>query len=76
MDAQLAMPYPLEKMLGHLSLDVGRSFESMPEKMESAMVRCRTCEMFCTCDEDVESCYFLCPNRDILDRLELIQGKI
>ena len=55
MDAQLAMPYPLEKMLGHLNLDVGRSFDLMPEKMEDAMVRCRMCENFCSCDEDVES---------------------
>ena len=70
MDAQLAMPYPLEKMLEHLNLDVGRSFDLMPEKMEDAMVRCRMCENFCSCDEDVESRYFLCPNRDILDWLE------
>jgi len=74
MIAQLAMPYPMGKMLGHLNLDIERSFQSMPENMEDAMVRCRTCEMFCTCDEDVESCYFLCPNRGTLDRLERIQG--
>ncbi|NQV83299.1 MAG: hypothetical protein HQ494_05710 [Rhodospirillales bacterium] len=74
MMAQLAMPYPLEKMLGHLNLDVGRSVEMMPETMEDAMVRCRTCEMYCTCDEDTESRYFLCPNRDLLDQLESIQG--
>lgn len=70
MDAQLAMPYPLEKMLGHLKLNVGRSFESMPEKMEDAIVKCRKCKEFCTCDEDLDSRYFLCPNRDLLDRLE------
>lgn len=76
MDAQLAMPYPLERMLGHLHLDVGRSFESMPEMMEDAMVKCRMCEMYCTCDEDVESRYFLCPNRNLLDQIERIQGKV
>ncbi len=76
MDAQLAMPYPLEKMLGYLNLDIERGFESMPEKMEDAMVRCHRCEMFCTCDENVESRYFLCPNRNLLDRLERNQGKI
>jgi len=76
MVAQVAMPYPLEKMLGHLNLDIERSFESMPEMMESAMVRCRQCEMFCACDEDVESRYFACPNRDFLDWLERLQGKI
>ncbi len=76
MVAQLAMPYQLEKMLGHLNLNIERGFESMPEMMEDAMVRCRKCEMFCTCDEDVESRYFVCPNRNLLDRLERIQGKI
>jgi hypothetical protein len=76
MVAQLAMPYPMERMLGHLNLDIERGFESMPEMMIDAMARCRRCELFCTCDEFVESRYFVCPNRDILDRLERIQGKI
>lgn len=76
MIAQLAMPYPMEKMLGYLNLDIERSFESMPEMMEDAMVRCRMCEMYCTCDENVESRYFLCPNRDLLDQIERIQGNI
>ncbi|MAF95868.1 MAG: hypothetical protein CMM60_08965 [Rhodospirillaceae bacterium] len=76
MVAQLAMPYPLEKMIGYLNLDIERSFESMPEMMEDAMAKCRMCEMYCTCDEDVESRYFVCPNRNLLDRLERIQGKI
>ena len=76
MDAQVTMPYPLERMLGHLDLNVGSCFESMPEKMEDAMVRCRRREMFCTCDEDLESRYFLCPNRGLLDRLESTQGII
>ena len=74
MMAQLAMPYPLERMLGHLNLDVGRSFEMMPEMMEDAMTRCRTCEMYCTCDEDAEGRYFQCPIRNLLDQLESIQG--
>ncbi len=76
MDAQLAMPYPMEKMLGHLNLDVGRSFELMPVMMEDAMVTCRMCERFSTCDENVESLYFVCPNRNLFDQLERIQGKI
>ncbi len=76
MDTQLAMPYPMEKMLGHLNLDIERSFEAMPEMMEDAMVRCRMCEMYCTCDEDVESRYFVCPNRNLFDQLERIQGMI
>ncbi|MEE8352597.1 MAG: hypothetical protein V3R37_10465 [Rhodospirillales bacterium] len=76
MIAQIAMPCPLEKMLGHLNLDVGRSFEAMPEKMEDAMVKCSKCGMFYTCDENVESRYFVCPNRNLLDQLERKQGKV
>ena len=76
MIAQIAMPCPLEKMLGHLNLDVERSFESMPEMMEDAMVKCSKCEMFFTCDENVESGYFICPNRNLLDRLERKQDKV
>ena len=76
MIAQIAMPYPMERMLEHMNLDIEYSFESMPGVMEDAMVRCRTCEKYCTCDEDVESRYFACPNRDLLDQLERTQGKI
>ena len=76
MVAQLAMPYPMEKMLAHLNLDIERSFEMVPEEMEDAMTKCRTCKAFHLCDEDMESRYFVCPNRNLLDRLERIQGKI
>ena len=75
MDAEYVMPYPLMRMLEHLNIDIERSFELMPEKMEDAMLTCRRCEMFLTCDELVESRYFICPNRDLLDQLEdLLQG--
>ena len=76
MVAQLAMPYPMERMLEYLNLDIERSFGAIPEVLEDAMVRCRMCEMFCSCDEDVESRYFVCPNRNLLDRIERIQGKV
>ncbi len=76
MVAQLAIPCALEKMLEHVSLDIGRCFELMPEAMEDAMATCRACEMSPSCDEDVESRYFICPNRNLLDRLERSQGKI
>jgi hypothetical protein len=34
------------------------------------------CKWFDNCDYNVESRYFLCPNRDFFDQLELLQGKI
>ncbi len=75
MIAEYVMPYPLMRMLEHLNIDIERSFELMPEKMEDAMLTCRRCEMFVTCDELVESRYFICPIRDLLDQLEdLLQG--
>ncbi len=76
MVAQITMPYPLEKMFEHLELDVERSFELLPAMMKDATVNCQMCSMFHTCDYDVESRYFMCPNRDLLDTLERMQGKI
>ena len=76
MVAQITMPYPLGKMFEHLDLDVERSFELLPAMMEDAMVSCRMCSMFRTCDFDVESRYFMCPNRDLLDKLERLLDKI
>lgn len=76
MAAQLAMPYPLKKMLAHLDLDIACGFQAEPVAMEEAMVACRMCKMFDSCDYDVESRYFLCPNRDLFDQLERQQGKI
>ena len=76
MAAKLPMPYPLEKMFEHLDLDIARGFQTSPVLMEQATVACRICEMFDKCDYDVESRYFLCPNRDLFDQLERLQGKI
>ncbi len=76
MVAQLTIPCALEKMLEHVSLDIERCFELMPEAMEDAMTTCQMCRKSPSCDENVESRYFVCPNRDLLDRLERIQGKI
>ncbi len=75
MAAQWAMPCPLEKMFEHLDLDIARGFQTVPMLMEEAMATCRTCKMLNNCDHDIESRYFLCPNRDILDELERLQGK-
>lgn len=76
MAAKLAMPNPLEKMFEHLDLDIARGIQTSPVLMEEATVACRMCEMFDNCDYDVESRYFLCPNRDRFDQLERLQGKI
>jgi hypothetical protein len=76
MAAQVAMPYPLRKMFEYLDLDKTRGFQTVPLMMEEAMVACRMCKLFDNCDDLVESRYFQCPNRDLLDRLERLQGKI
>ncbi len=75
MAAQATMPYPLRKMLEHLELDITRAYQAAPVPMEEAMVACRMCKMFHSCDYDVESRYFLCPSRDLFDQLERQQGK-
>ncbi len=76
MTAQWAMPYPLEKMFEHLDLDIARGFQTVPVRMEEAIAACRMCKMLDNCDYDVESRYFSCPNRDVFDQLELLQGRI
>ncbi len=76
MAAQWAMPYPLEKMFEHLDLDIARGFQTVPVLMEEAMAVCQMCKWLNNCDYNVESRYFLCPNRDVFDQLELLQGKI
>lgn len=76
MVAEYVMTYPLMRMLEHLNIDIERSFELMPEKMEDAIVKCRRCQMFVTCDELTESRYFMCPNRDLLDQLEDLLPRI
>jgi len=76
MAGKFAMPYPLEKMFEHLDLDIARAFRTSPVLMKEATVTCRMCKMFNKCDYEVESRYFLCPNRDAFDQLERLQGKI
>ncbi len=75
MVAQQVMPDPLKRMLEHLNINIERAFRLMPEQMEDAMQKCLTCEKYLSCDDDVESHYFICANRDILDRLEDLQDK-
>ena len=62
------------RMLEHLEIDSEIGFALMPEKMADAVVRCRTCKHFHTCDYDVESRYFRCRNRDLFDHLEDLQN--
>ena len=75
MVVQIPLPYPLERMFEHLELDVEWSFKLLPELMRDAVVDCQNCRTFHTCDYNVESRYFQCPNRTLLDQLERLQGK-
>lgn len=75
MTAQLAMPYPLTRMLEHLELNIERCFKLMPSDMEDAMQVCLTCTFSHACDYNSESRYFVCPNRGILDRLDDMQSE-
>ncbi len=70
MCAQQTLPFPLHRMFEHLAVDIGRSFELMPEKMQDAMQTCVVCDKFHMCDYNSESRYFRCPNRGLLDELE------
>lgn len=76
MSAQLVIPCALQKMLEYLNLDIEKSFRLMPDMMEDAMLKCQWCEAVHICEDDVESRYFTCPNRDLLDRLDRLQGNI
>ncbi len=75
MVAQQVMPDPLKRMLEHLNIDIERAFRLMPEQMEDAMQKCLRCKRFLSCDDDVEGRYFICANRDLLDRLEDLQDE-
>ena len=70
MTPQSKMPYPLGYMLEYLNIDIERSIQLMPAEMQGAVERCRQCDKFLACDFNVESRYFLCPNRELLDQLE------
>ncbi len=64
------MPHPLGCMLEYLDIDIESSIKLMPKEMQAATKRCRQCDKFHACDFNVESRYFLCPNRELLDQLE------
>ncbi len=72
MSIQSTMPYPLGCMFEFLDIDIERSITLLPEEMQAATLKCRLCDKFHTCDFNVESRYFNCPNRDLLDRLEVM----
>jgi hypothetical protein len=57
-------------MFEYLELDLETGFRLSATEMRAAMRTCRACGMFHTCDYQVESRYFICPNREFLDRLE------
>ncbi len=76
MSAQLATPRALRRMLEHLNLNIEKSFRLMPDTMEDAMLTCLKCKGVDICEDDVESRYFTCPNRNLLDQLERLQGHI
>lgn len=75
MIAQSVLPDPLRLMFEHLEIDAETGFRLSTAEMEAAMTICRECGMFHTCDYQVESRYFICPNRDFLDRLEEHQDR-
>jgi hypothetical protein len=70
MAMELTMPRPLGCMLEYLDIDIERSIKLMPNEMQAATERCRQCDKYNACDFNVESRYFLCPNRGLLDQLE------
>jgi hypothetical protein len=57
-------------MLEYLEIDLQTGFRFSAPAMEAAGQTCRACKMFHTCDYQVESRYFICPNRELLDSLE------
>lgn len=70
MTAHHPIPYPLKRMFEHLEIDTERAFNLLPRKMDGGIQTCRRCKMFHRCDYFVESRYFQCPNRLLLDQLE------
>ncbi len=69
MAKQKDIPLPMRKMLQRLDLDIEQSFEMMPKEMEEAMYGCLMCEVFQSCDYNLEGNYYVCPNRDFFERL-------
>lgn len=70
MTTQQAIPLPMSCMLAHLEIDVAQSLRKLPKEMADGIRTCLGCGLFYRCDFDVESRYFQCPNRDLLDQLE------
>jgi len=60
----------MEKMLELLGIDVARSFEVMPQQMRAAARACILCDVFPSCDYDIENNYFcVCANREFFRKL-------
>ena len=64
------IPLPMCRMLEHLEIDAERGLRLLPREMADGISTCLGCKLFYRCDFDVESRYFQCPNRDLLDQLE------
>lgn len=75
MIAQSVLPDPLRRMFEYLEINLETGFRLSVTEMEAAMRTCRACRMFHTCDYQAESRYFICPNREFLDRLEEHQDR-
>ncbi len=60
----------MREMLQHLDLDIEKSFEMMPKEMEEVMCECLMCEVFQSCDYNLEGDYYVCPNRNFFERLK------
>ena len=60
----------MRRMFEHLKIDIEHALSILPKDMVESIETCRECKFFERCDYDVESRYFRCPNRDLLERLE------
>ncbi len=69
MAKQKEIPPPIRKMLQRLDFDIEQNIEMMPKEMEEAMHGCLMCEVFQSCDYNLEGNYYVCPNRDFFERL-------
>ncbi len=46
-----------------------KSIEMMPKEIEKALCECLMCEVFLSCDYNLDGKYYVCPNRDFIERV-------
>ena len=63
------IPPPMRKRLKHLNLDIEKSLELMSQEKGKDVCECLMCEVFLSCDYNLEGNYYVCPNRDFFERL-------